>query len=245
MQFADVATEIEAARLLTYNAARLKEQGHVFTKQAAMAKWYSSVVAQKAAGSAIEWAGGVGYTRCVGSLSLSSLGALGLLVDDADSRSSSRSETGIEKYWRDSKSASSVFFPRALSPPPLASPSHAQRADVLFVFPQSARCTRVPGTRSRSRSRLVSPPPRLALARLLGALLLTRHFPPLSTTLTATSSRSRSVRPRPPRWARRSLQRSLALQALPPPAHGTLTLASSSPLLLVHLAGKFLTKEYS
>ncbi|GAA5851874.1 hypothetical protein JCM9279_001917 [Rhodotorula babjevae] len=75
MQFADVATEIEAARLLTYNAARLKEQGHVFTKQAAMAKWYSSVVAQKAAGSAIEWAGGVGYTR----------------------------ETGIEKYWRDSK----------------------------------------------------------------------------------------------------------------------------------------------
>ncbi|GAA5854617.1 hypothetical protein JCM8547_004910 [Rhodosporidiobolus lusitaniae] len=75
MQFAEVATEIEAARLLTYNAARLKEQGHNFTKQAAMAKWYSSVVAQKAAGSAIEWAGGVGFTR----------------------------ETGIEKYWRDSK----------------------------------------------------------------------------------------------------------------------------------------------
>ncbi|BGP54808.1 hypothetical protein JCM8202_003316 [Rhodotorula sphaerocarpa] len=75
MQFADVHTEIEAARLLTYNAARLKEQGHHFTKQAAMAKWYSSVIAQKAAGSAIEWAGGVGYTR----------------------------ETGIEKYWRDSK----------------------------------------------------------------------------------------------------------------------------------------------
>ncbi|BGP15051.1 hypothetical protein JCM10213v2_003006 [Rhodosporidiobolus nylandii] len=75
MQFAEVATEIEAARLLTYNAARLKEQGHSFTKQAAMAKWYSSVVAQKAAGSAIEWAGGLGFTR----------------------------ETGIEKYWRDSK----------------------------------------------------------------------------------------------------------------------------------------------
>ncbi|POY74128.1 hypothetical protein BMF94_2940 [Rhodotorula taiwanensis] len=75
MQFADVATEIEAARLLTYNAARMKEQGLHFTKQAAMAKWYSSVIAQKAAGSAIEWAGGVGYTR----------------------------ETGIEKYWRDSK----------------------------------------------------------------------------------------------------------------------------------------------
>lgn len=63
MQFAQAATEIEAARLLTYNAARLKEEGANFTKQAAMAKYYSSVVAQKTAGSAIEWAGGMGFTR--------------------------------------------------------------------------------------------------------------------------------------------------------------------------------------
>lgn len=63
MQFAEAATEIEAARLLTYNAARLKEEGADFTKQAAMAKYYSSVVAQKTAGSAIEWAGGMGFTR--------------------------------------------------------------------------------------------------------------------------------------------------------------------------------------
>ena len=40
-----------------------------------MAKYYSSVIAQKVSGAAIEWAGGVGFTR----------------------------ETGIEKYWRDSK----------------------------------------------------------------------------------------------------------------------------------------------
>jgi alkylation response protein AidB-like acyl-CoA dehydrogenase len=65
MQFAQAATEIEAARLLTYNAARLKEEGADFTKQAAMAKYYSSVVAQKTAGSAIEWAGGMGFTRQV------------------------------------------------------------------------------------------------------------------------------------------------------------------------------------
>jgi hypothetical protein len=38
-QFAQVETEIEAARLLTYNAARLKEEGKSFTKEAAMAKW--------------------------------------------------------------------------------------------------------------------------------------------------------------------------------------------------------------
>lgn len=65
-QFAEIATEIEAARLLTYNAARLKEEGRVFTKEAAMAKYFASVVAQKASGAAIEWAGGVGFTRETG-----------------------------------------------------------------------------------------------------------------------------------------------------------------------------------
>jgi short-chain 2-methylacyl-CoA dehydrogenase len=63
-QFAHVATEIEAARLLTYNAARLKEEGRPFTKEAAMAKYFASVIAQKAAGSAIEWAGYVA-TCCI------------------------------------------------------------------------------------------------------------------------------------------------------------------------------------
>lgn len=79
-QFADVQTEIEAARLLTYNAARLKEENKPFAEMAAMAKLYASEVAQKASGSAIEWCGGVGFTR----------------------------ETGIEKYWRDSKIVSAI-----------------------------------------------------------------------------------------------------------------------------------------
>ncbi|KAJ7722058.1 mitochondrial acyl-CoA dehydrogenase [Mycena maculata] len=74
-QIAQAAIDIESARLLTYNAARRKEEGKSFTKEAAMAKYWSSVVAQKVSGQAIEWAGGVGFTR----------------------------ETGIEKYWRDSK----------------------------------------------------------------------------------------------------------------------------------------------
>ncbi|CAL1700318.1 unnamed protein product [Somion occarium] len=74
-QIAQAAIDIETARLLTYNAARRKEEGKDFTREAAMAKYWSSVVAQKVSGSAIEWAGGVGFTR----------------------------ETGIEKYWRDSK----------------------------------------------------------------------------------------------------------------------------------------------
>lgn len=63
-----------------------KEEGKSFTMEAAMAKWYASVVAQKASGAAIEWAGGVGFTR----------------------------ETGIEKFWRDSK------IVRASSPPSLS-----------------------------------------------------------------------------------------------------------------------------
>lgn len=74
-QIAQAAIDIETARLLTYNAARRKDEGKPFTKEAAMAKYWSSVIAQRVSGSAIEWAGGVGFTR----------------------------ETGIEKFWRDSK----------------------------------------------------------------------------------------------------------------------------------------------
>lgn len=62
-QYAQVAVEIEAARLLTYNAARLKEQKKPFVKEAAMAKLYSSQVAERAASRCIEWMGGVGFTR--------------------------------------------------------------------------------------------------------------------------------------------------------------------------------------
>ncbi|MES1909651.1 MAG: hypothetical protein MHM6MM_002354 [Cercozoa sp. M6MM] len=62
-QFAEVATQIEAARLLVYNAARLKEAGKPCIKEAAMAKLYASRVAEKAASMGIEWMGGVGFTR--------------------------------------------------------------------------------------------------------------------------------------------------------------------------------------
>jgi alkylation response protein AidB-like acyl-CoA dehydrogenase len=62
-QYARLATEIEAARLLVYNAARLKDQGQPFVKQAAMAKLYASEVAEKSASLAIEFFGGVGFTR--------------------------------------------------------------------------------------------------------------------------------------------------------------------------------------
>ncbi|KAJ1730365.1 hypothetical protein LPJ61_003053 [Coemansia biformis] len=62
-QYAQIATEIEAARLLTYNAARLKEEGKPFIKQAAMAKLYASQVAERASSRAVEWMGGLGFTR--------------------------------------------------------------------------------------------------------------------------------------------------------------------------------------
>jgi len=74
-QIAAAATEIETARLLTYNAARLNGEGKNFTKEGAMAKYWAAGVASRVSGLAIEWTGGVGFTR----------------------------DTGIEKYWRDSK----------------------------------------------------------------------------------------------------------------------------------------------
>jgi len=65
MQFdyARLATEIEAARLLTYNASRLKEEGKPFVKEAAMAKYYSSITAEKVASKSVEMLGGVGFTK--------------------------------------------------------------------------------------------------------------------------------------------------------------------------------------
>lgn len=61
-QIANIATQIEAARLLVYNAARLKEAGKPFIKEAAMAKYYSSEVACLTTSKCIDWMGGVGYT---------------------------------------------------------------------------------------------------------------------------------------------------------------------------------------
>ena len=60
---ADMATEIEAARLLTYHAASLVDSGSRFTKEASMAKLYSSEVAMRAALSAVQIHGGYGLSR--------------------------------------------------------------------------------------------------------------------------------------------------------------------------------------
>jgi alkylation response protein AidB-like acyl-CoA dehydrogenase len=74
-QLAQMATDIEAARLLVYNAARLKDGGRDFLTQAAMAKLFASQVAERVTSMAIELFGGVGYTR----------------------------EYPVEKRWRDAK----------------------------------------------------------------------------------------------------------------------------------------------
>uniref|UniRef100_A0A7N6FG10 Short/branched chain specific acyl-CoA dehydrogenase, mitochondrial n=1 Tax=Anabas testudineus TaxID=64144 RepID=A0A7N6FG10_ANATE len=62
-QIAHVATQIEAARLLTYNAARLREAGRPFIKEACMAKYHASEVATLTTSKCIEWMGGVGFTK--------------------------------------------------------------------------------------------------------------------------------------------------------------------------------------
>ncbi len=60
---AQMATEIEAARLSVYNAARLKDAGEPFLTEAAMAKLFGSQVAERVTSRALELFGGVGYTR--------------------------------------------------------------------------------------------------------------------------------------------------------------------------------------
>jgi butyryl-CoA dehydrogenase len=60
---ADMATEIDAARLMVYRAAWLKDQGARFTKEAAMAKLYASEAAERACFNAIQIHGGYGYVK--------------------------------------------------------------------------------------------------------------------------------------------------------------------------------------
>lgn len=74
-QIAQMAVELEAARLMVYNAARLKDAGQPFLQEAAMAKLFSSQVAQRISSTAIDLFGGYGFTR----------------------------EYPVEKYYRDSK----------------------------------------------------------------------------------------------------------------------------------------------
>ncbi len=62
-QYARLAMEIEAARLLVYNAARLKDAGKPFVKEAAMAKLFASEVAERTASQCVEFFGGIGFTR--------------------------------------------------------------------------------------------------------------------------------------------------------------------------------------
>ena len=74
-QLAEMATELEAARLLVYNAARMKDSRQNFVKEAAMAKLFSSRAAERISSKAIELYGGYGYVK----------------------------DYPVEKYWRDSK----------------------------------------------------------------------------------------------------------------------------------------------
>jgi alkylation response protein AidB-like acyl-CoA dehydrogenase len=62
-QLAQMKLELEAARLMVYNAARLKDGGQQFVDEAAMAKLFSSQVANRIAGQALELFGGYGYSK--------------------------------------------------------------------------------------------------------------------------------------------------------------------------------------
>jgi alkylation response protein AidB-like acyl-CoA dehydrogenase len=62
-QLAEMATEVEAARLMVYNAARLKDAGLDFLKQAAMCKYFASQVAERVASLAVEVYGGSGFVK--------------------------------------------------------------------------------------------------------------------------------------------------------------------------------------
>ena len=62
-EIAEMAVDVEAARLMVYNAARLKDAGQPYLMEAAMCKYYASQVAERVASRAVEVLGGVGFTK--------------------------------------------------------------------------------------------------------------------------------------------------------------------------------------
>lgn len=62
-KLADMATEIEAAELLTFQAADMKNRGHKITKEGAFAKYYASEVAVRCGNESVQIFGGYGYTK--------------------------------------------------------------------------------------------------------------------------------------------------------------------------------------
>jgi alkylation response protein AidB-like acyl-CoA dehydrogenase len=62
-QLAQAATDLEAARLLVYNAARLKDAGQDIAKEGAMAKLYASQACERVTSLCVELFGGYGYTK--------------------------------------------------------------------------------------------------------------------------------------------------------------------------------------
>lgn len=62
-ELAEMATEVEAARLLVYNGARMRDAGLPFVTEAAMAKYFASQIAERTASRAVEIFGGVGFTK--------------------------------------------------------------------------------------------------------------------------------------------------------------------------------------
>jgi short-chain 2-methylacyl-CoA dehydrogenase len=63
LELAEMAVDVEAARLMVYNAARLKDAGNSYLMEAAMCKYFASQVAERVASRAIEVLGGVGFTK--------------------------------------------------------------------------------------------------------------------------------------------------------------------------------------
>jgi butyryl-CoA dehydrogenase/short/branched chain acyl-CoA dehydrogenase len=60
---AEMAAELEAARLTVYNAARLKDAGKPFVREAAIAKWFTAEVAERISSRAVDLFGGYGFTK--------------------------------------------------------------------------------------------------------------------------------------------------------------------------------------
>lgn len=101
-QIAELVTELEAARLMVWNSARLKDSGKDFVASGAMAKYYASEMAVRLTAKCVDFFGGVGYTEDYPVAKLFRDAKIGTIYEGTSNMQLQTIARALFKYWSES-----------------------------------------------------------------------------------------------------------------------------------------------
>lgn len=103
-QIAELVTQLEAARLMVWNSARLKDSGKDFVASGAMAKYYASEMAVRLTAKCVDFFGGVGYTEDYPVAKLFRDAKIGTIYEGTSNMQLQTIAKALFKYWSESGS---------------------------------------------------------------------------------------------------------------------------------------------